>query len=250
VFRKSFFLVGLLLWLALALLAACPHARAAETVRVADPYIELRTGPGVGYPIFYVIDKGEPVTVLKRRTDWFKVRAPGGQEGWVHHQQLARTLDDDGQTVAIPEPGIGDYSQRRWEMGVLGGDFSGARLISVYLGYAFSDNLSLELSLGHAVGSHSGNSLGNVNLTHRPFPDWRVQPFALIGVGILHTTPSTTLIRSEDRTDTTLQAGLGLQAYLSRRFLIRAEYRNHVVQMSGDDNEEIDQWQLGIAFFF
>lgn len=249
-FHNSFLRIGLLLWLALTLLAFLPRARAAQTVQVADPYIELHTGPGEGYPVFHVVDKGEPIEVLKRRTDWFKVRAPRGQEGWVHSRQLARTLDGDGQAVAIAEPGIGDYSGRRWEMGVLGGDFSGARLISAYLGYALSDNLSLELSVGQAVGSHSSSWLGNINLTHRPFPDWRLQPFFLIGVGVVHTDPSTTLVRSEDRTDTTLQVGAGLQAYLTRRFLIRAEYRNHVVQMSTDDNEEVDQWQLGVAFFF
>ena len=42
--------------------------------RVVEPYIELHTGPGRGYPIFYIAERGESVTVLKQRTDWIKVR--------------------------------------------------------------------------------------------------------------------------------------------------------------------------------
>ena len=49
-------------------------ALAAETVErdpdelrvtIADPFIELHTGPGQGYPIFYVIDRGVEVRVLR-----------------------------------------------------------------------------------------------------------------------------------------------------------------------------------------
>ncbi len=70
---------------ALALLAIVPgHAQAADeslrTVAVADPYLELHTGPGRGYPIFHVIDRGESVEITMQRTDWYQVRAENGVE--------------------------------------------------------------------------------------------------------------------------------------------------------------------------
>ena len=40
-----------------------------RVVSVADPYLELRTGPGRGYPVFHVVDRGETVEIMKRRTD-------------------------------------------------------------------------------------------------------------------------------------------------------------------------------------
>ena len=41
-------------------LAAPSHAADEyRTVTVADPYLEMRTGPGRGYPIFHVIERGE-----------------------------------------------------------------------------------------------------------------------------------------------------------------------------------------------
>ena len=64
-------------------------------VTIQDPFIELHTGPGRGYPIFHVAGRGERVEVLRRRTDWFQVRVPRGEEGWVPLEQMARTLDAD-----------------------------------------------------------------------------------------------------------------------------------------------------------
>ncbi|MEE8236382.1 MAG: SH3 domain-containing protein, partial [Gammaproteobacteria bacterium] len=70
-----------------------------RTVSVADPYLELRTGPGRGYPRFHVVDRGETVDILLRKTDWFKVRAPNGKEGWVDRDQLELTLQPGGQEI-------------------------------------------------------------------------------------------------------------------------------------------------------
>ena len=43
-------------------------------VFVSEPYLELSTGPGRGYPVFHVVEREQSVDVLHRRTDWFKVR--------------------------------------------------------------------------------------------------------------------------------------------------------------------------------
>ncbi|HEY3699487.1 MAG TPA: hypothetical protein VGK97_09160, partial [Spongiibacteraceae bacterium] len=72
------FLLALLLSLAAA---ASFFAHAEEnylSVEVADPFIELHIGPGRGYPIFYIAERGEHVDVLKQRTDWIKVRVRAG----------------------------------------------------------------------------------------------------------------------------------------------------------------------------
>jgi uncharacterized protein YgiM (DUF1202 family) len=50
---------------------------------VTDPYLEMHSGPGRGFPIVYVIGRDELVTVLYSRTDWYKVRSLHGNEGWV-----------------------------------------------------------------------------------------------------------------------------------------------------------------------
>jgi SH3-like domain-containing protein len=76
--------------------ATAPAAGGGERVVVQDAYLEFRTGPGRGFPVFHVVDRGESVELLRRRTDWIKVRVDGGKEGWVNRSQLERTLTPGG----------------------------------------------------------------------------------------------------------------------------------------------------------
>jgi hypothetical protein len=82
-------------------------------------------------------------------------------------------------------------------------------------------------------------------------PEWRLSPYFTLGTGWMHTEPKSTLVQSIDRDDQIGYVGGGLQFYLTRRFMLRTEYRNNVVFTSRDDNEEVDEWKyLGFAFFF
>ena len=65
-------------------------------VFVSEPYLELSTGPGRGYPVFHVVEREESVDVLFRRTDWFKVRDEQGVEGWARARDMRRTKLADG----------------------------------------------------------------------------------------------------------------------------------------------------------
>ena len=79
-----------LFWLLALLLPAHAQAPASaaavvsERLTVADPFLEMRTGPGRGYPVFFVVARGQSVVIELRHTDWYKVRAEAGQLGWVH----------------------------------------------------------------------------------------------------------------------------------------------------------------------
>ena len=219
-------------------------------VVVADPYIEMYTGPGRGYPIFYVADRGETIEVQKRHTDWFKVRTAKGQTGWVKAEQLTRTLDLDGSPTTIEDPGWDEFLGHRWETGIQVGDFDGANIISVYGGYSFTENLSTELRASDISGDFSDGWMVNANIVHQPFPAWRVSPFFTLGTGIIHIEPKATLVQTEDRTDQEAHAGFGIRSHIGRRFLLRAEYKSYVVFTSRDDNEDAEEWTAGFAFFF
>jgi hypothetical protein len=220
-------------------------------ILIADPYIELHSGPGRGYPIFHVIERGEEVTLVKRRTDWFDVRSDRGVEGWVHRDQMISTLEQTGEPLDLEEPARENYMSRRWQGGVMAGDFGGASLISVFGGYAFSDNLSIELTLNHVLGEFSNGYSATLGLMHVFAPEWRLSPYFTLGTGVIYTDPKSTLVESIDRTDQVGYVGGGLQFYLTRRFMLRSEYRKDVIFTSRDDNEEVDEWKyLGFAFFF
>lgn len=232
------------------LVAGGAWAAEQPVVTVADPYLEMHTGPGKGYPIFHVVDRDETVTVLKRRTDWFKVRTDRGEEGWVNHEQMERTLEPDGEFADYPEATMAEYSDRRWELGLMAGDFGGANVVSGFGALGMSRHLSLELWVSQLLGDFSDGWMVSGNLVHTFVPKWRVSPFFSLGTGIIHVQPKAALAQVEDRTDQVGIVGLGVRAYLTERFVLRAEYKDYVVFTSRDENEEIDEWKAGFAVFF
>jgi Bacterial SH3 domain/Outer membrane protein beta-barrel domain len=242
-------------WLAGVLLYGCALAALSagteyEQVRVAAPYLELHTGPGRGYPVFYVVDRGELVEVIKRRTDWFLVRNVRGKEGWVKRADMELTLSPEGAPTRFADAGFGDFSRRRWEAGVMAGDFEGANVMTAYAGYYLTSNLSTELQLSQVFGNFSNALSASFNVLAQPFPEWRLSPYFLLGTGVIRTNPNVTLVNEQDRNEQIAQVGVGARWYLTRRFIVRAEYQNHVIFQNTDDNQEINEWKAGFAFFF
>lgn len=225
-------------------------------VRIADPFIEIHTGPGRGYPVFFVVDRGQLVEVQKRKTDWFKVRYRHGEqeenviEGWVNREQMQATLTPQGDAVQFTDLTLESFSGRRWEAGMMGGTFNGAAVMTVYGGYAPLPTLSYEISLSQSIGDYSSSLIYNLNILSHPFPRWRYSPFFTIGIGYIHTSPDVTLVQAPDTDDAMAHVGIGLKTYLTRRFMLRVEYKDYIAFSSDDDNEEFEEWKAGFAFFF
>lgn len=221
-----------------------------QAVKVAEPFIEFHTGPGRGYPVFHIVEKGQSLFLIKKKTQWFKVRSAKGHEGWVHEDTMQKTLSGDEQQFDAGNYQLQDFTKREWETGVLGGDFGGATSLSIYTGWNFTQNLSAELSVSQALGNVADIRFANISLVHQAFPEWRVSPFVKLGGGVIQTRPFTTLIQTQDRTDEIVNVGLGVKAYVSRQFFIRVEYTSYTILTSRNDNDEVEEWKLGFSVFF
>ena len=221
-----------------------------QMVQIADPYIEMHTGPGRGFPIFHVEDRHEWIEIIKRKTDWFKVRTQKGKTGWVERSQMERTLTEAGTKKSFRDVLISDYLSRRFEFGVSGGDFSGDPIVIARLGYKFTENIMLEFSYGEVAGDFSSSDVYSLNIISTPFPKWRVSPNFTIGYGRFENTPRATLVNAEDTDSDLANAGIGARFYLTERFFIRADYRRYVVLSSDDENDDFDEVTGGVAFFF
>jgi len=219
-------------------------------VIVTDPYADIHTGAGRGYPVFHIVEKGQKIRLYKRRTDWYKVETEDGKIGWIKRDQLQNTLDSEGMGIDFSGPGWQDYMARRLEFGFLGGDFDGARSLTTYLGYHLTPNISGELKYTQAFGEFSNNKLLGINVVHQPFPDWYLSPFFTLGSGTIHISPSSDIVQTEDREDPVLTVGGGFFIYLSRSFMIRLEYNNHTTLTTRETNEEVDEWKAGFSLFF
>ncbi len=210
----------------------------------------MHTGPGRGFPKFHVVDRGETVEIMKRRTDWFLVRTERGKEGWVDRDQMERTLQPQGSPLDFSSADQDDFTNSRWEAGLMAGDFGGASIISAYGAYSLNPHVGVEFWGSQILGNFSNGWMGSVNVIHETWPDFRISPFFTMGAGVIHTSPKSTIVQGEDRTDQIGHAGAGLRFYLTRRFVLRAEFKSYVVFTSRDDNEEVEEWKAGFAFFF
>ncbi len=219
-------------------------------VSVADAYLELHLGPGRRYPVFRVIARGEPIQILYRRTDWFKVRDEHDREGWARRDEMKETLLASGEKLPLEDASRHDLDAYPWEAGAQTGNFGGGNVNSGYLSYAFNQNLAAEIGGAQTLG-HSANSwmwLGG--LTHTPRPDWRIAPFLELGTGAVKVHPKATIIAPPQRTEVLGYYGVGAKWYLSRRFLMRVDYRSYVIFTKRDQNEDRNEWKAGFAFFF
>lgn len=229
---------------------AAGAAVASEWVLVADPYIELHTGAGRGFPVFHVTERGRWLEILKRRTDWFKVRAENGKEGWVHRAQLENTLTEAGVKMTFRDVLVDDYLARRFELGFAGGRFAGDPLMIVRGGVRMNEYVLAELSLAQATGSFSTTTVYAGNLVSQPFPDWTVSPFFTLGVGHFRNEPRATLVQAAEASADEMNVGIGVRAYLTRRFIFRIDYRDHVVLIDENRTDEYREWSAGFSFFF
>ncbi|WP_416306163.1 SH3 domain-containing protein [Neptunicella sp. SCSIO 80796] len=222
------------------------------SVQVAEPFIELHSGPAQGYPVFHVVEKGRWIWVLKRHTDWFKVRTDKGIEGWVDQAALHLTLDQQGEPVSLFDGSFDSYQQRRFELGVMGGVLESVPALSVVGGWQLTDNISTQLSYSQALGDFSENQLLLLSVRVYPFPEWRISPFFSLGTGRLKTTPRANLVQSgaETRNSDLASAAIGSRFYLARNFVLNLQYQHLLALTDRDSNEELEQWQLGFIVFF
>ena len=242
-------LAGLLL---LVTLGAPARSSAREYLQlfVTEPYLELHTGPGRGYPVFHVVPRDASVDVLFRRTDWFKVRTERGVEGWASQTDMLKTVLADGSPFRFPLGDRAGFADHRWEMGIFVGEYGAATLISGYGALSFNPQLQLEVAVGNYLGKFTNGVTGDIGLAHIILPEARLSPFLTLGVGLVHTEPKATLVQPTDRTEDSAYVGGGLRYYLTRRFFLRAEYKAHWIFTRRNVNEEADEWKLGFAFFY
>lgn len=222
-------------------------------VTIADPFIEIHTGPGGGYPITHVIDRGIEVQILRRRTDWFQIRTEDGKSGWASREQMQQTLTPSGEKLAINDLTEEDFASRRWVLGVSGGQFESAPVFTVFGAYLFTENLAAELAYGHSVGTNSSSTYLKTNLVMQPLPDWTYSPFLTLGFGKIKVDPGSSIILPADQDSSFSQVGIGIQRYISRSFMLRIEANEYVIYSSSnirDKNEVVGEWKIGFAVFF
>lgn len=247
----------LALWLALAVNAGAPAFAAdeppapkTEQLQVTEPFLEMHTGPGRGYPVFFVVERAQWVTIELRHTDWYRVRAEGGQVGWVQRQQLESTLTAAGGTKSFRDLLVDDYLRRKLEFSGSWGRFKGEPMLKLGLQYRLADTIGTELTVGQVQGIFSGTDFWHVSLVSEPWSDRRWSPFFGVGVGKFRNIPNNTLVDAIATNAKLAHATVGLRWYLSERFIARVDWTLYTAFVADTRSTEYRSITAGLGFFF
>jgi hypothetical protein len=221
-----------------------------ERLQIADPYIELRTGPGRGYPIFFVAQRNAFIAVELRHTDWYRVRTDDGKVGWVSRQQLETTLAAGGVQKTFRDVMLDDFLNRKVQLGAAWGHFKGEPMLKFWTSYRMSETLSLEGTIGQVQGVFSGTDIWHLNIMAEPLADQRLSPFFGIGVGKFTNFPNLSLVGAQTTNAKLANAMVGVRYYLTERFVLRGDYSFYTVFVNDTKTNDYHAWTLGVSFFF
>ena len=70
--------------IALAFAGASNAALARDMVSIARPEVNMRSGAGTDHEALWVLSRGYPLEVLKRKGKWLEVRDFENDKGWVY----------------------------------------------------------------------------------------------------------------------------------------------------------------------
>jgi len=244
------------LFTACSLLRPLPAAAAdgaadnSEKLQVADAFIELHTGPGRGYPVFFVAARHEWITIELRHTDWYRVRAAGGQVGWVQRAQLETTLTEAGGLKTFRDVLVDDYLNRKVELGAGWGRFKSEPMLKIFTAWRWADTLGVEATIGQVQGVFSGTDFWHVNLNIEPWSDQRLSPYLGVGLGKFRNIPNSSLVDATTTNAKLAVAGVGLRYHLSDRFVARIDYGLYTAFVADTRSTEYRAVTLGLSFFF
>lgn len=237
-----------------AQLFAAETAGERVTLQVIDVYADVHAGPGRGYPVFYAVEQGEAIEIIVKRPGWYEIRLQNGRTGWVTAKQISRTVQATGEPADLPEVSFGNYLKNSFLLGLSSGVFTSGELKNsdhwtFSLGYRPISWAALDAEYGKLYGEDVRGDYYGINLIVEPFSQWRLSPYLLVGAGEMDVDSQPKLVPLEIKKSDFSNMAFGLNYYLGRNFLMRAEYRSLTVSTDNKD-ADLATWKIGFNTFF
>ncbi|WP_196137846.1 SH3 domain-containing protein [Aliikangiella sp. G2MR2-5] len=222
-------------------------------LEVIDPYLEVHTGPGQGYPVIYTVEQGEKIFISTRRPDWYEISTEDGHSGWVKASQIARTLLPTGEPVDLPSVSYGDYLERSLYVGLNVGQFSSGELessdtFSFLAGFRAFSWGAVEIEQSQFYNADYRGQYFGINFKLEPFSDWVVSPVLTLGGGEMEVTVQPKQLLSIEQDDY-FHYGIGASYYLGRNFVMNINFDKYDISTEQSD-KSANRWNLGFNAFF
>jgi hypothetical protein len=219
-------------------------------VTVVDEFIEMHTGPGRGFPIVNVAEKGQQLQVLKSKTNWYKVKTHRNKLGWVDASALSRTRIGSKPKVTFARIDTKRVQEKKFRAKVGAGWLETDASFSAGIGYALLKSFSVDLEFIKASGDFSSTSavsvLGNLEL----FPRKKISPYVYVGSGQIVNVPRATLVGREITNSPLVSLGAGVSYRLSRTFYFDTALSSISFSSFDDQSKQYLSWQTGVAVRF
>lgn len=226
---------------------------------VTEPFVELRHGPAYSYSAFFIAQKNQQLTVLKRKNNWFKVYLRDSihreKTGWLHINDIltmkVNKNNDEETILAKNHPLLIAVTTSNYYLGVHYGQITDGDIIGTFGGYHFTEVLRTELQLSNLITGFTEANLGSINFQLAPVGDIaKIEPWFAIGYGFYDSQARGTASQQNEGTENLFQLSGGFNVSFSKRFKPRIEYRNYKILQSNSINLEIDSWHLGFLAYF
>jgi hypothetical protein len=215
---------------------------------VEDPFLELHSGPGRGFPIFFVVERGRWIVIEMRRTDWFLVLTQEGARGWVARAQIEKTLAG-GQT-SMRDLLVDGLLANRMELGGAWGRFEREPMLKLWAHWRASEIFGVEATTGQVQGVFSGTDFWHLAVVAEPWGRSRWSPFAGVGIGQFRNFPNTSLVGARFTDARLSSASLGLRFNPNPRLVLRLDWTLYTAFVADERSPEYRALTAGLAFSF
>ncbi|MEJ0008498.1 MAG: hypothetical protein WDM77_19585 [Steroidobacteraceae bacterium] len=72
----------------------------------------------------------------------------------------------------------------------------------------------------------------------------------MLGTGVVRIEPKATLAEPDDRTEQSATWAAACGTTLRGASSLRGEYKEHIIFTNRNQNQQVDEWKFGFAFFF
>jgi hypothetical protein len=249
-------------FLILATLAVLTARADAEAyLRVIAQKASVRSGPGNGYREVYVAERNQVFEVVERGTRgyWFKVQLDDGTTGWivgdvvypfeVGDEEKPGALTRMGRAIKRAILGPSPVTYAKLGLSASAGLLDGEGVFLLRPSWLVDPYWALEGFAGLSPRSNKDVYLGGLAFVLRMTPGSVLCPFASLGTGAAHVSPSATNFVDKRETDMALVAGGGIELTLKKQITLRIDARNWTLFNQNHSNNG-QEYSGGLAIFF